>query len=140
MTFSSPVATTGSSRFAAIKTLMVHPLGMKPSRFCIHYASQSGGPSSGHRTGKGQSSSQFPRRVVPQSVLTIRQVYSSPMIVRSCLKSCTLRFSIMQTKNFQMSKLGLEKGRRTRDQIANISGFERKQGNFRKISLFHRLC
>ena len=28
-------------------------------------------PSSGHRTGKGQSSSQFPRRVVPKNVLTI---------------------------------------------------------------------
>ena len=31
------------------------------------------------------------------------------MLVRSCLKSCMLGFSIMQTKNFQMSKLGLEK-------------------------------
>ena len=99
---------------------------------CTQYVSKSGRPSSGHRTGKGQSSFQVQRRVVLKSVLTIRQVYSSPMIVRSCLKSCTLRFSIMQTKNFQMSKLGLEKGRRTRDQIANISGFERKQGNFRK--------
>ena len=29
-------------------------------------------PSSGHRTGKGQSSSQSPRRVVPKNVLTIR--------------------------------------------------------------------
>ena len=29
-------------------------------------------PSSGHRTGKGQSSSRFPRRVVPKNVLTIR--------------------------------------------------------------------
>ena len=27
-------------------------------------------PGSGHRTGKGQSSSQFPRRVVPKNVLT----------------------------------------------------------------------
>ena len=32
-----------------------------------------------------------------------------PMLVRSCLKSCRLGFSIMGTKNFQMSKLGLEK-------------------------------
>ena len=28
-----------------------------------HYANKSGRPSSGHKTGKGQSSSQFPRRV-----------------------------------------------------------------------------
>ena len=31
------------------------------------------------------------------------------MLVRLCLKSCLLGFTIMGTKNFQMSKLGLEK-------------------------------
>ena len=61
----------------------------------ILYVSKSGRPSSGHRTGKGQSSSQFPRRVVPKNVLTIRQLPSSHMLVRSCLKSCMLGFSIM---------------------------------------------
>ena len=66
-----------------------------PSRFCIHYVSKTGRLSSGHRTGKGQSSSQFPRRVVLKSVLTIEQSYSSPMRVRSCLKSCILGVSIM---------------------------------------------
>ena len=35
---------------------------------------------------KGQSSSQFPRRVVLKNVLTIKQLHSSPMPVRSCLK------------------------------------------------------
>ena len=34
---------------------------------------------------------------------------SSPMLVRSCLKSFILGFSIMWTKNFQMPKLGFEK-------------------------------
>ena len=62
-----------------------------------------------HRTGKGQSSFQLPRRVVPKNVLTIRQSHSFPMLVSSHLKSCMLGFSITQTKNFQMSKLGLEK-------------------------------
>ena len=37
------------------------------------------------------------------------QLYSSPMLERSCLKSCMLGFSIMRTKNFQMAKLGLKK-------------------------------
>ena len=78
-------------------------------RFCIHYVSKSGRPSSGHRTGKGQSSSQFLRRVVTKNVPAIRQLHSSPMIVRSCLKSCMTGFSIRRTKNFQMSRLGLEK-------------------------------
>ena len=44
-------------------------------KFCIHYVRKSGRPSSDHRTGKGQSSSQFPRRVVPKNVLTIRQLH-----------------------------------------------------------------
>ena len=48
----------------------------------------------GHRTGKGQSLSQFPRRLVAKNVLTIRQLHSSPMLVRSCLKSCMLGFGI----------------------------------------------
>ena len=38
-------------------------LKMMPSRFCIHYVSKSGRPSSGHRIGKSQSSSQFSRIV-----------------------------------------------------------------------------
>ena len=46
-------------------------------------------------TRTGQSSFQFPRRVVPKNVLTIGQLHSSPMLVRSCLKSCMLGFSIM---------------------------------------------
>ena len=50
-----------------------------------------------------------PRRVVPKNVLTIGQLHSCPMLVRSCLKSCMLGFSIMRTKKFQTSKLGLEK-------------------------------
>ena len=65
-----------------------------PSRFCIHYVSKTGRLSSGHRTGKGQSSSQFPRSVVLKNVLTIGQLHSSPMLVRSCLKSSMLGFSI----------------------------------------------
>ena len=52
-------------------------------------------PSSGHRTGKGQSSSQFARRVVPESVLTVEQPHSSPVLVRSRLEPCLLGFSIM---------------------------------------------
>ena len=44
---------------------------------------------------KIQSSSQFPRRVVLKKVQTIRQLYSSPMQVRSYFKSYMLGFSIM---------------------------------------------
>ena len=86
-----------------------NPQRRMPSRFCIHYVSKSGRPSSGHRTGNGQYSSQFTRRVVLKNVQPTGQLHLSPMLVRLCLKFCMLGFSIMRTKNFQMSKLGLEK-------------------------------
>ena len=78
--------------------------------------------SSGHRTGKGQSSSQFPRRVVPKNVLTIGQLHSSSMLVRSCLKSCMLGFSIMPTKKFKMSMLGLEKAEEPEIKLSIVTG------------------
>ena len=56
----------------------------KPSRFCIHYVTKSGRLSSGQRTEKSKSSSHFPRRVVPKNMLTIGQLDSSPMLIRSC--------------------------------------------------------
>ena len=107
-----------------------------PSRCCIQYVNKSGRPSSGHRIGKDQSSSQFPRRVIPKKVLTIRQSHSSPMLVRSCLKSCMLGFSILQTKNFQASKLGLEKEKELEIKLPTFPGLQRKQGNFRKTSIY----
>ena len=75
-----------------------------PSRSCIHYVSKSGRSSRSHKTGKGSI-------LIPilKNVLTIRQLHSSPILVRLCLKSCMLGFSIIQNKNFQMSNLGLEK-------------------------------
>ena len=100
------------------------------SMFCTHYVSKSRRHSSGPRTGKGQFSSQSPRRVVPKNVLIIGQLHSSPMLVRSCLKSCMLGFSIMQTKNSQMSKLDLEK--EEGGQIANICWIIEKAREFQK--------
>ena len=75
---------------------------------------------------------QFPRWVVPKNVLTIGQLYSSPILVRLCLKSCMLGFSVLQTKNFQMLKSGFRKGRGTRDQIANIRWIIEKGREFQK--------
>ena len=108
---------------------------MMASKCCIQYVSKFGRSSSGHRTGKGPSSSQFPRRVVLKNALTIRQLHSSPMLVRSCLKSCMLGFGIMRTKNFQMSKLGLEKKEELEIKLPTFVELQRKQGNFRKTSI-----
>ena len=172
-----------------------------PSWCCIQYVSKSGRPRNGHRTGKGQSSSQFPRRVVLKNALTIRQLHSSlvaqavkrlssmqetwvrslgredplekemaihsitiawkipwteepgrlqsmgsqrvghdwatsltPMLVRSCLKSCMLDFSIIGTKNFQMSKLDLVKEVEPEIKLPTFTGSLRKLGNSKKTS------
>ena len=48
-----------------------------------------------------------------------------PMLVRSCLKSCMLGFSIMGTKNFQMSKLGLEKAEEQEVKLPTFIGSQR---------------
>ena len=82
---------------------------------------ESGRPGSGHRTGKGQYSSKSPRRGVLKYVLSIKQLHSSSMLARSCLKSCMVDFSIMRTKNFQMSKLSLEKEEETKIKLPTFA-------------------
>ena len=62
-------------------------------------------------------------------MLTIRLLHSRPKLEKSCLKSCMLVFSIMGLKNFQMSKLGLEK---EEEQIANICWIIEKAREFQK--------
>ena len=62
-------------------------------------------------------------------MLTIRLLHSRPKLEKSCLKSCMLVFSIMGIKNFQMSKLGLEK---EEEQIANICWIIEKAREFQK--------
>ena len=109
---------------------------MMPSRCCTQYVSKSGRPSSSHRTGKGQSSSQFPRRVVPKHALTIGQLHSSPMLVRSRLKYCMLAFSILWIKNLQLSKLGLEKEEEPETKLPTSAGSWKKQESSRKNIYF----
>ena len=53
------------------------------SKCCTQYVSKSGSLSCGHMIGKGQSSSQFPKGAVLKNIQTIRQLYSSPMLVSS---------------------------------------------------------
>ena len=104
----------------------------KIPKCCMQYVYKSGKPSSGHRTGKSQSSSQFPRRAVLKKVQTTGQLHSSPMLVRLCSKSCILGFSM----NLEIPDIlaGFTKCRGTRDQIANIHWIIDKEGNSRKTS------
>ena len=90
------------------------------SKCCTQYISKFGKSSSGHSTGKGQSSSQFPRRAVLKNVQTTKQLHSSPILVRLCSKSCMLGFSVIQTMNFQTSKLCLEKAEESENESHSV--------------------
>ena len=68
-------------------------------------------------------------------MLTMRQLHSSPMLVSLYLKSCILGFSIVWTRNFQRSKLGLEKEEET-DQIANSGWIIEKAREFQENICF----
>ena len=105
------------------------------SKCCTQYVSKFGKPSSGHRTGTGQSSPQFPGKTVPKNVQTTGQLYSFPRLVRLCSKSYMVGFSITRTENFQMSKLGLEKAEEPEIKLPTFTGSQRKLGNSRKTSI-----
>ena len=94
--------------------------------------SKSGRHSSGHRVGKGQSSSQFPRRVVLKNVQTIRQLHSSPMLVRSCLKILHVMLQRYANQELPDIQARLRKSRGTRDQIVNILWIIEKAREFQK--------
>ena len=60
------------------------------------------------------------------------------MLVRPWLKSCMLGFSIIWTKNFQMSKQArFRRGRGTRDQTAHIHWIIKKARKFQKNSYLY---
>ena len=82
---------------------------------CTQYASKFGRLSSGHRTGKGQVSSQSLRKAIPKNAQTITQLHSSHMLK-------FLQARLQQYVNHELSDVqaGFRKGRGIRDQIANI--------------------
>ena len=102
-----------------------------PPRCCIQYdVSKSGRPSSGHRTGKDQPSSQFPRRVVLKNVLLIS--HASKVM----LKILHARLQHYANQELPDVQVGLRKGRGTRDQIADICWIREKAREFQKNIYF----
>ena len=59
----------------------------------------------------------IPKKGSTKNVQTIGQLHSSPMLVRSCLKSGIQHYSNQELPDVQA---GFRKGRRTRNQIVNI--------------------
>ena len=105
---------------------------MMLSKCCTQYVSKFGKFSSGCRTGKGQCSFQSQRRAMPKNVQTIVQFGSFHMLESLFSKSFKLAFSSMSTENFQMYKLGLEKGEEPEIKLPTFVGSWRKQGSSRK--------
>ena len=101
------------------------------SRFCIHYISKPGRLSSGHRTGKGQSSSQTPGWGVPKNMPTIGQLYSSHAS-NIMLKSLHARLQHYGDQELADVQDGFRKGRGTRHQIAKIHWIIEKAREFQK--------
>ena len=102
---------------------------------CTQYASKFGKRSSGHRTGKGQFSFQFQRKVMQKNAQTTTQVHSSNMLAKQCSKFSKTGFNSMWTVKFQMFWLDLEKAE-DRDQIANIHWIIEKAREFQKNIYF----
>ena len=69
---------------------------------CTQYASKFGKLSSGHRTQKGQFSTQSQRKAMPKNAQTTAQLHSSHTLVKSCSKFSKPGFSNMWTVNFLM--------------------------------------
>ena len=103
-------------------------------KYCTQYISTFGKPSSGHRTGKGQSSSQFPSRVVLKNHWTIALISHTSKVMLKILQA-----RLQQYMNRELSDVQAEfrKGRGTRDQIANIRWIIEKTKEFQKNIYLH---
>ena len=88
-----------------------------PSRCCIQYVSKSRRPSSGHKTREGQSSFQFPNRVVLKNVLTFRLISCASKVMLKILHARLQHYMNQALSDVQAE---FREGRGTRDQIANI--------------------
>ena len=93
--------------------------------------SKFGKPSSGHRTGKCQSSYQFPRRTVLKNVQTIRQSHSFPML-EGYAQNPSSKTSEYLNQELPDVQAGLRNGRRIRDQITSNCWTIEKAREFQK--------
>ena len=100
-----------------------------PSRCCIQSVSKSGRHSSGRRTGKGQSSSQFPSRVVLKNHLTIALISHDS---KDMLKILHARLQLYVNQELPDVQAGFRKGKGNSDQIDNIHWIIKKNWEFQK--------
>ena len=105
---------------------------MMPSRFCIHYISKSGRPSSGHRTGKGQFFIPFPKKGSTKECANHRTISLISHASKVMLK--ILHASLQHYGNQELPdvQVGFRIERGTRNQIASICWIIEKAREFQK--------
>ena len=102
---------------------------------CTQYASKYGKLKSGHRTGKGQFSFQSQRRAMPKNVQyhTIALISHASKVMLKILQARLQHYVNWELPDVQA---GFRKGKRTRDQIANICWIIEKTREFQKNIYF----
>ena len=103
-----------------------------PSRCCIQYVSKSGRPSSGHRTGKGQSSIPSPKKDSTKEYANHQTIALISHATKVLLRILHVRASAYVNQELPDVQAGFRKGRGTRDQIANIHWIIEKAREFQK--------
>ena len=105
---------------------------------CTQIASKFGKLSSGHRTGKGQFSSQSQRQTV-KGYLNYRTIALISLASKVMFKILQARFQQYVNQELPDVQSGFRKGRRTRDQVANIHWIIKKAREFQKNFFFSAL-
>ena len=100
------------------------------------YVSKFGKPSSGHRTGKGQSSSEFARRAVLKKAQTTRQFSHASKVI---LKTLQARLQYHVNGELPDVQAGFSKAKEPEIKLPTFAESKRKQGSSRKTStsVFH---
>ena len=109
---------------------------LKDDAVKVWHGTEPGRPSSGHRTEKGQSSSQFPRRVVPKEYAnhwTIALISHASKVMLKILHARLQHYANQELPDVQAE---FRKGRGTRDQIANTGWIIEKAREFQKNTYF----
>ena len=110
-------------------------------KYCTQYASKFGKVSSGHRTGKGQFLFQSQRKNVKECS-NYHKIALISHTSKVMLKILQARFQQYVNQELPDVQAGFRKGRRTRDQIANICWIIEKAREFQKkyLLLLYWLC